>query len=241
MPIFLTDLYSVLTIVFAIISIVFLLRFYGREGLFAYSVVVVIASNIQVLKVTQYSFFCDPVPLGTVLFSSMFAVDNIVTELFGRKAAKNMVYVTFVAYLVFSVFMILADWHPYYVGANCVNYPLEIHKLFSPSFVFFVSSICAYVVGQLCDIYIYSSVKKKLAGKKVFVFSSISMVASTFIDNFVFSILAWKVLSDFNIPWDKFFSVYILNTSIFRILIVLVFVPVVHYARRFFRSTYSET
>lgn len=236
MSAFFSDICSLLTIVCAIISIIFLLRVFGVSGLFVYSVVVVIASNIQVLKVTKYSFFDDPVPLGTVLFSSMFAVDNIVTELFGQKTAKKMVYMTFASYLVFSVFMILSDWHPSFVDTSCVNYPDEIHKLFSPSFVFFVSSICAYVVGQLCDIHIYSWVKKKFLSKKVFVFSSISMVASTFIDNFVFSILAWKILSDFNISWSDFFSVYILNTSVFRILIVVVFVPLVHFSKMFAKT-----
>lgn len=230
---FLSDFFSLLTLIFSAVSILAMLRYFGKEGLFIYSIIVVIGANIQVLRVAQYSFFSSPIPLGTVLFSTMFAVDNILNEHFGKETAKKCVYLGFVGYLAFSVMMLLADWHPFVTETSCANFPDAIHIIFSPSIVFFISSISAYLVGQLCDVYVYSYFKEKFLEKNISFRSAVTMIISTFVDNFVFSILAWKILSSIFIPWEEILKSYILNTSIFRIFLVLLCVPIVHFSKHF--------
>lgn len=225
---FLSDLVSLSSFVFSVVSILFLLKFFGKAGLFVFSMIAVIATNIQVLKVVQYSFWDTPIPLGTVLFSCMFAVDNILNEYYGPNVAKMCVYLSFIGYLIFSVLMILSDAHPIVTNTNCANFAQDIHNLFSPSFVFFTASIAAYLAGQFCDITIYSLLKTN-----IFVKSAIAMIASTFVDNLVFSILAWKIFAVIPIPWKEILHTYILNTSIFRIVIVTFCIPVVYLAKYF--------
>lgn len=234
-----SDFFSLLTIIFSTVSILAMLKYFGKDGLFVYSIIVVIGANVQVLKVTQYSFFSSPVPLGTVLFSTLFAVDNILNEHFGKETAKICVYLGFVGYLVFSILMLLADLHPFVTETSCANFPESIHAIFSPSIVFFISSISAYLIGQFCDVYVYSYIKEKFLGKNIAIRSTITMIFSTFVDNFVFSILAWKVFSSKFIPLDEILKAYIINTSIFRIFLVLLCVPIVHLSKHFLPKTAS--
>lgn len=231
------DLLSVASFIVCAIFIFYFLHKFGLSGLFVYSVIIVIASNIQVLKVAKYSFFDVPVPLGTVLFSTMFAVDNIINEHFGLEQAKKCVYLGFAGYLFFAIIMLLADWHPVVNETSCANMYNEIHSLFSPSMVFFISSISAFLVGQLCDVYVFDYLKKKI--KNLSIRSGLTMMLSTFVDNFVFSVLGWKILSSMQIPWHDIFYTYILGSTLFRFVIAIICVPLVKLSGRFVKKVES--
>ena len=224
------EILSLLSLLVCFFCILFLTRFFGKIGLFVYSAVVVIVSNIQVLKLTQYSFAEDPVALGTVVFSTSFAVDNILTEFFGKNEARKNVFLSFFCYLMFSILMQITIWHPEVSSAECINLHNEIKNLFSPSMVIFISSLISFFVGQLSDIFIFSSLKKFFRGKYLEVRSFISMATSTFLDNVVFSLLAWIIFSSNPVSWKTLWSTYIFVTYLMRLVIVILCVPLVKLA-----------
>lgn len=225
------ELCSAATFFVCVVSLVCFGRLYGVVGLHAYSVVVAVCANIQVLKVTQYFFYDSPVPLGTVVFSTMFAVDNIINEHYGISAAKRNVYIGFVSYLFFAILMLLTDWHPAVCSTGCVNLHKEIHALFSPSMAFFVASVTAYLVGQISDVYFFSFLKSKI--RALWLRSGMAMLFGTFIDNCVFSVVAWKVFPNFDISWSDVFFTYIVGTSLFRFVIALCCIPLVELSGKF--------
>jgi uncharacterized integral membrane protein (TIGR00697 family) len=204
-----------------------MVKLFGKHGLFAYSSVAVIAANIQVLKLTKYSMVDHPVALGTVLFSTLFAVDNILTEYFGAKTARKCVWISFLCYLFFSLLMKIAMMHPVIESHKCINLHWELEKIFSPCFIFFFSSLISYIVGQQADIYIFSSLKKMTRGRFVSTRSLISMAISTFLDNFIFSFLAWVVFADHPIDMPSLWHTYIFTTWIIRLIIAVACVPLV--------------
>jgi len=63
------ELLTIITFVVCAIAILCLLRFYGIVGLYVYNVLALIVANIQVLRLTTFESFAEPVALGTVLFS----------------------------------------------------------------------------------------------------------------------------------------------------------------------------
>ncbi len=71
-------------------AILALLRFYGVFGLYVYNALAIIFANVQVLRFTQYSSFAEPVALGTVLFTTTFFVNDVITEHFGAEYAKKI-------------------------------------------------------------------------------------------------------------------------------------------------------
>lgn len=218
------DILSLCTLLTCFSTIVILLRFFGKSGLFAYSAVAIIISNIQVLRLTKYSFFSHEVALGTVVFATTFAVDNILIEYFGVKQAKRSVYLGFIIFLFFSVAMKIATWHPEVSNTGCSNYSKEIAVLFSQEFTLLTASIAAYLTGQFCDIFVFTLLHKisKLSLK-----SFISMAVSTFVDNVTFSVLAWIVFAKNPISWNELWNTYIINLYILRLAVVFACVPLV--------------
>jgi uncharacterized integral membrane protein (TIGR00697 family) len=204
-----------------------MVKFFGKNGLFAYASVAAIASNIQVLKLTKYSAIDHPIALGTVLFSTIFAVDNILTEYFGAPTARKCVWISFTSYLFFTLVMKIAILHPAVESWECINLHMELGKIFSPCFVFFVSSLVSYVVSQQMEIYIFSSLKKLTKGQYVSLRSLISMAISTFFDNFIFSILVWIVFADHPLDMQLLWNTYIFITWIIRLVIAVACVPLV--------------
>ena len=96
--------------------------------------------------------------------------------------------------------------------------------------VIFISSLISFFVGQLSDIFIFSSLKKFFRGKYLEVRSFISMATSTFLDNVVFSLLAWIIFSSNPVSWKTLWSTYIFVTYLMRLVIVILCVPLVKLA-----------
>lgn len=221
------EILSISTFVISIIFILLMLKMFGENGLYVYSTVAVIASNIQILKLTQYTFYNFPIALGTMLFSTTFAVDNILVEHYGQSAAKKSIAINFVSYLFFVFIMQITIWHPEVHNNTYHNYHKELKLLFSPSITILISSLIAYTSSQLSDILIFSYLKKKLKNKFLPFRSFFSMLISTFIDNIIFSYFAWVLLSDHPISIIQLWNTYIFATYILRIVITLLCVPIV--------------
>ncbi|MDR1982399.1 MAG: queuosine precursor transporter [Holosporaceae bacterium] len=221
------ELLSCITLVVCFFTILIMVRFFGKNGLFAYASVAVIASNIQVLKLTKYSAMEHPIALGTVLFSTIFAVDNILTEYFGAQTARKCVWISFACYLFFTLVMKIAILHPVIEHGECINLHGELKKIFSPCFVFFISSLVSYITSQQTDIYIFSSLKKLTKGRYVSFRSLVSMAISTFMDNFIFSVLVWVIFADHPIGMQSLWNTYIFIAWIIRLIIAVSCVPLV--------------
>lgn len=224
------ELLSFATLFISFFFILVFLRYFRQSGLYVYSIIAVIVSNMQILKLTQYSFLDNPIALGTVVFSTTFAVDNILTEYFGPKAARKCVYLCFLSYLFFIILMRVAVLHPKIYAPDCLNLHSELAAIFSPSFRFFSSSLISYLACQLWDIQIFSLLKKLFKEKFLWIRSAISISISTFFDNFIFSIFAWIIFSDAPIDWKIVWHTYILNAYILRLCIAVMCAPIVKFA-----------
>jgi uncharacterized integral membrane protein (TIGR00697 family) len=225
------EVLSLSTLIVCFITILGMLKFFGKSGLYVYSTIALIASNIQVLKLTKYAFASDPVALGTVLFSTTFAIDNILNEYFGEKIAKKCVWISFWGYLFFVIVMKISVLHPAIEHSECTNLYAELDNLFSPTLVLFASSLVSYLVSQYTDIFIFSALKKKFRGKSKR--AMISMGISTFVDNCVFSVLAWIIFADKPISLSSLWSTYIFITYITRLIIAVLCVPLVRLSGKF--------
>jgi uncharacterized integral membrane protein (TIGR00697 family) len=224
---------SLLTLIVCFLTVLMLLKYFGKSGLLVYTATAVAISNIQVLKLTQYRFAEHPVALGTVIFSTIFAVDNILTEYFGPETAKKCVWLSFCSYLFFAIAMRIAVAHPSVQHFECINLHQEMASLFSPSFVILASSLISYVVSQLIDIFVFSKLKKLTKGKYLSCRSLVSMIISVFVDNLTFSVFAWVIFAERPISWPVLWKTYIFVTYLMRLFIAALCVPLVRLAGAF--------
>ena len=227
-----------LQLVFCFGSILFLLRTFGKEGLFAYIVLAIIAANIQVIKVVDFSLYDDPIPLGTILFCTIFLCTDILTEYYGKEAAKKAVWLSFAAYLVFVILMIFTlGFQPLSTVDNILGFSWAIPKhghiegVFSQSLTLLTAGMIAYLVSQYHDIWIYNAIKWLTKGRYLWVRNNVSTLVSGLIDNTIFSVLAWVVLATDPVDNHTLIFTYILGTYLIRVVVAVLDTPFIYLAQ----------
>ncbi len=208
---------------------------YGAFGLYVYNALAIVVANIQVLRFAQYNSFVEPVALGTVLFTTTFFVNDLLTEHYGPEHARKSVMIGFWAQVLTTVFMFITLAHPLpdmtASNANISmahdNY-LAMLQLFSPSMRILSASLIAYVLSQLLDILIFNRMRKLTQGKFLWLRQNTAMLISGTFDTFVFSFLAWMLLSDTPISWSDLFFTYILSSQLLRFILNVCFTPLMY-------------
>lgn len=132
-------------------SIVLLLfKLFKEQGLYLWTVVATIAANIEVLIVVNA--FGMEMTLGNILFASTFLVTDIMSELFGKKAAQTAVWLGIATSVCFI--LISQSWMLYIPGENDFAAP-SIRTVFSNTPRLMVVGIVVYVIVQLFDVWAY--------------------------------------------------------------------------------------
>ena len=110
-----------------------------------------------------------------------------------------------------------------------------IQTLFLPQFPIIIGSISAFFISQKLDVFIFDFIKKKFTTALWFR-NNISTFISQFIDNLVFSILAFNLLSSNPVPIMDLLISYGLGIYLLRILLSLMDTPVIYLAKYFIKK-----
>ena len=227
-------------IIFCYLSILLSLKFFGKTGIYVYVAIAIILANIQVLKVVDFPFFPEPMALGTVLFISIFLCTDILNEYFDKKSATKCIYLGIAAYLFSTVLMFLTismapinpDEHPAWSWSYGMHE--SIMTIFLPQFPIIVGSICAFFISQKIDIFIFSYLKNK--NTNLWFRNNASTIVSQFIDNIIFSVLAFNILSSNPVPLFDLIISYGIGIYLLRILLSLFDTIFIYLAKIFLPS-----
>lgn len=218
--------------------VVAMVRLFGEAGLYAFIVVGVIGANVQLLKAVKFALFPDPVALGTVLFASTYLCTDILTEFYGRAAARRGVMIGFASYLAWTAMMILtvgyAPLTPGQAGPDmawALGYHDALAMLFTPAPVFFLAGMTSYLVSQFVDIWAFLLIRRVTGGRFLWLRANGSTMVSGLVDNAVFSLLAWVVLAEHPIGWGPLVFTYILGTYLLRAALAVCETPFMYLAR----------
>lgn len=155
------------------------------HGLVTCFAVVVIVSNILSAKMLDVPFVGSMIPAGGITYPFSFLISNLMTELFGVKKARYMVYICFAAsflsFLMIGAVLLLP-------GRQTVENQ-AFHITLGLSALRFFSSMLAYVVSQIADIQVYAFIKKLTGGRRLWMCSNGSTIFSQLIDTLILDIL----------------------------------------------------
>lgn len=228
----------VILLVFTFGAILAMLRLFGASGLYIYISIAIIAANIQVLKAVKFSVFDQPVALGTILFATTYICTDILNEFYGRKAARKSIYIGFMAMFLMTAFMLLTlGFRPLnpQEAVNGMEWALESHNhiagVFLSSPAMLLAGMIAYLCSQLNDVWLYSFFKKLTKGKYIWFRNNAAAAISAFIDDVVFSVLAWVVFADEPLATGVLWGTYILGTYALRLVVAIIDTPVIYLAR----------
>lgn len=219
-----------LTLIFCLLTISVLYKFFGIFGLYAYNVIATIASNIQVMKIAHYQYITESMAMGTVIFSTIFIVDAVIIERHGGKYAQNGLFISMTSYLAFILMMYLTILYPSTTLSSSSS--LAISDLFTPSWSVFTSSLAAYFISQFCEIYIYLFLKKFTPQHTLWLRYNIANALAMLVDQIAFSILCWKVFNVNDISLSYIFKNYIAFNYLIRITISVCSTPLAYRIRR---------
>ncbi|MEM9884638.1 MAG: queuosine precursor transporter [Bacteroidota bacterium] len=229
----------VLLLLLCFASVLSMQRFFGENGLYAYIAVSIVAANIQVLKAVKFSLYPEPVALGTILFATTYLATDILGEHYGKKSAKQGVFIGFFAHIFFSVTMLItlgfSPLTPEQAG-EAMAWALPFHDhiaaLFTLQFSLFAAGMIAYLSSQLYDVWFFGWLKRRTNGKFLWLRNNVSTMVSALIDNTIFSVLAWIVFSSNPLPFKTVLFTYILGTYWLRLLIAILDTPIIYLAKR---------
>lgn len=203
-------------------------RFFGKTGLYGWTVFATITANIEVLLLVEA--FGMEQTLGNVLFASTFLVTDILSEKYGKKAAQVSVNLGVAASLMFIVLSQL--WLLYIPAANDWAAP-SFHVIFSNTPRIMLASLLVYAVVQRFDVWAYHKwwdfTKKRFgdSGRFLWLRNNGSTLISQLLNTLLYSFGAFAGLYDLGTLLSICLSSYLIF-----VVTSLADTPFVYWARK---------
>lgn len=171
--------------------------------------------------------------VGILPYPITFLVTDLISEIFGRRAANRVVIAGIFASFFSMGILLVAGVVP-----ALPNSPIDdatFTKVFALSPIAVLASMMAYLFAQFIDIRIYHFWKNLTRGKHLWLRNNFSTFASQFLDTFSVILL----LSFFGIlPWDLFFGL-VLSGFIFKVIVAALDTPLLYLFVWLFRKKFN--
>lgn len=221
------SLFSFLT---GVMVMMFMFRGFGIVGLYVFSAVATVTANIQVLKLMNMSFMPEHVALGTATFSIIFLCNDIITEHYGKEAAKTNIWLSFITQVMVTIIMLTAIGFKPVVDNDGHK---AMSELFLPAPRILIASLAAFVLSQLININIFEWLSRICHEKMLWLRSNAALMLSELMDNIIFSSLAWVILAPNPVSTSVLIYTYILGTYVLRVLFALFSTPIIYWSYYF--------
>ena len=205
-------------------SVLVLYRIFGKNGLYAFAIFGTLLGNIAVCKCIDV--FGLSTTAGNVLYASVFLVTDILSEKYGKKAARNAVLYSFSVMLLwmFGSQLILL------FTPNANDYISDSLKVvFSLVPRITIASLAGFICSQNIDVFLYHLIWRKTGNdsSKLWLRNNGSTLVSQAVDTVIFTFLAfWGTY-----PSEVFFSILI-TTYLFKAMVAIIDTPFVYIARK---------
>ncbi len=190
-------------------------------------VAVLLISNIAATKITTLGPFTFDA--GTLLFPLAYIFGDILTEVYGYKKSRRVIWLGFLSTILMSaIFMIVAklpaaaDWPFQEDYMNILGY--------TPRIVF--ASLIAYLAGEFSNATILAKMKVKMKGRHLWARTIGSTIVGQGIDTLLFVVIAFGGVFPI---WAMIVSNYI-----FKTLVEVIFTPITYAVVNFLKKSEHE-
>jgi len=197
-------------------------RFFGKTGLYVVIVASIITANIQVVKTVEIFGFVAT--LGNVLYGSIFFATDILSEVYGKKAARRGVWLGFIGMLLMTLWMQL--------GLKFIPHASDfaqgsLSTIFDLMPRIAAGSMVAYLASQHHDIWAFLYWKKRTKGRLLWLRNNASTMVSQAIDSAIFCSIALWGLYDTN-TWLQI----LVSTYVMKLIVAAVDTPFLYLAKK---------
>ncbi|RLJ98725.1 queuosine precursor transporter [Tenacibaculum discolor] len=199
-----------------------------------------IASLVTSNLIFQKFFYWEPlnlfrfeVSVGILPYPITFLITDILSEIYGKKKANQVVVAGIFASFFSMLIILVADYAPAIDNSPIGNETFT--KVFGLSPLAVLASMLAYLAAQFIDIRIFHFWKRLTKGKHLWLRNNFSTFLSQFIDTFtvLFLLSSFKIL-----PWSIFGSL-LLSGFLFKVIIAALDTPILYAVVYWFRKKFG--
>lgn len=127
---------------------------------------------------------------GMLTFPVTFLLTDLINEYYGKRAARRVTFIALVMALFVFVIINIAQSMPH------LDKPYNVRKehfdsIFGSAKIMYIASLCAYLVGQLLDIWFFHVIKRITRGRLLWLRATGSTIVSQMIDSVIVVYLAF--------------------------------------------------
>jgi uncharacterized integral membrane protein (TIGR00697 family) len=160
-------------------------RLFGQTGLYVWIALAGVVANIQVSKTIE--IFGFTATLGNIVYAGSFLATDILSEHFGKDAARRGVGVGFFAILAVTGLMYLAVL---FEPAASDSMHESLATVFGVLPRIAGASLVAYVISQRHDVWAYSFWRTRFP-RPLWIRNNLSTVVSQLLDSIIFTLVAF--------------------------------------------------
>jgi hypothetical protein len=163
------------------------------------------------------------VSVGILPYPITFLITDLISEIYGRKMANQIVTAGIFASFFSMGIILLAEVAPA-IPTSPIN-DQTFTQVFALSPIAVLASMIAYLLAQYVDVAIYHFWKKLTKGKYLWLRNNFS----TFLSQFIDTLTVVGLLCIFNVlPWELFFGL-VVSGFIFKIFIAFLDTPFLYF------------
>jgi hypothetical protein len=200
----------------------------GSISVFFVSVLLI--SNVASTKIVDLKWFVFDG--GTLLFPLSYIFGDILTEVYGYKKTRAVIWLGFFMALLMSLVFIVVGKLPAADGWNNQN-AYDLILGLTPRIVF--ASLVAYTCGEFSNSYILAKMKIWTKGKMLWARTIGSTLVGEFFDSIIFIVIAFSGI----LP-NSLLVTLIISNYIFKILIEILFTPFTYKIVNFLKKKENE-
>lgn len=131
---------------------------------------------------------------GMLTFPVTFILTDLINDYYGRTGARRITWIGLVMATFVFVIINIAQYMPYPQELTFNIQREHFEAVFASAKLMYVASLCAYLIGQMSDIFLFAVIKRLTRGRFIWLRATGSTLISQFIDSVVVAFLAWYLL-----------------------------------------------
>ena len=179
-------LYLVIELIIAFGLLLAMKKFFGKAGIMAWIALATVFANIFEAK--NIDLFGLNRAAGHVMFGSVFLATDILSEYYGKNAAKKGVWIGLAADIALIATTQICRL---YIPSAADNADPAIQRLFTMSLRITAASAVMFFISNWCDVLLFSKIRELTNGKYLWLRNNVATIVCNCLENFLFYILAF--------------------------------------------------
>lgn len=175
---------------------------------------------------------------GVLLWPLEFVMTDIVNEYYGPKAVKRISWIAVslivYAFIMFYVAMRVPAEQSFWLGSmqkeGIPNMQDAFSAVLGQGMWIIAGSICAFLLSQLVDVWVFHKIKKVTGEKSVWLRATGSTMVSQLIDSFIVLFIAFHIGKDWSI--QRVLAIGLVNYS-YKAVMAIVLTPLIYLVEYF--------